>query len=143
MDAYQTVPRPRWQQCLRRVIAIGFIAAISSAITVGILIWANEKPLPALIADLQGSDADISRAFQQRLEQRFPAGTPETDLIREIAGQFPAEGFVPTWNWTPTVHTATYGRSTFPCREDWTVTWRIDEQHHISNAHGWYQRACL
>ena len=144
MDAYQTVPRPRWQQYLRwvitRAIMVVFIAAISSAITAGLI---SEKRLPALIADLQGTDADIEDAFQKRLEQRFPIGAPETDLIHALASEFPAEGFVPSWNWTPYMHAAEYSRSDLVCRRDWIVVWHIDQQHHLSDIRGMYERACL
>ncbi len=89
--------RPRWKRYLWRAIAVSLIAGTSSLLT-RLSIWTHElqRPLPSLIAGIDGAPDQVDRAFQQRLEATYPTGVSEQRLIADLLH----EGFQANWNWT-------------------------------------------
>lgn len=98
-------------------------------------------PPPPLGAELP-ADFETARAqFNQRVKERFPAGTSEQSLLEELRQQrfhvepasSPALG---------NTSYASYHAEGFPCARRWTLEWNA-EQGRITAIEGLYRAICL
>ena len=96
----------------------------------------NEPPLPALVRDLPKDAHAAEGVFRQRVARRFPKGTPEKAVARELA----AEGFLlggeqGAWR------SAALERGVFLCDIGWRVRWRA-ENGKVTETSASYGAAC-
>jgi len=118
------------------------IIAATTAIAillVGLQYWNGSRPkpdvLPALARDLPKDTKAADRVFQQRVAQRFPAGTPAAALETELKAQ--GFGIESSAGW----HTASLKRKLFPCEIIWRVRWRAAAGK-VSETDASYGTAC-
>lgn len=86
-------------------------------------LFSRWRRLPALARDLPSNVAQAEAAFDKRIKERFPAGTPENQLIAELKHQgFDrlASARDEEGDW----HDATFYRRRFPFTTLWSVRWR-------------------
>ena len=80
-------------------------------------------------------------AFTQRLNQRFPVGSEEQQLVTELRN----ERFTIKPSYDPSSHyqfSALYEVSDIVCRDEWTIQWAAD-QGKITAITGLNRRICL
>ncbi|WP_342250717.1 hypothetical protein [Sphingomonas sp. OTU376] len=110
-------PAWRWIRIAGGGLVLGLIGVV-----IGNLLFpgsgAGEAQAPALLRDLPGEYAKASPALTARLRARFPRGSDEAALIRELA----AQGFTVS----PPSHGADWRREGFPCIEIARVWWQAD-----------------
>lgn len=90
---------------------------------------------PKLIQNARLDAGDISAGFTQRLDGRFPSGTPEDRLVAGLR----ADGFAVD----RITHTAKRDWTRFPCANYLTVRWRIDASGGLTGIEGGYQYTCV
>ena len=86
----------------------------------------KREALPPIAADLPAETEAAGHVFQQRVQQRFPVGTPEGELISTLKSQ----GFV--------IHGATeagdFNNAILRrdadglCQTEWSVRWRASQR---------------
>ncbi|HUY68623.1 MAG TPA: hypothetical protein VMV79_04920 [Alphaproteobacteria bacterium] len=113
------------------MIEITFVTAV--------IIWAvnyfferKPPPLPQLVAGLSGDTTAQSAAFQQRVEDKFPVGTPAGDMTEELA----REGF----KLTDTA--AIFERRILKCEDHWEIDWQASHGD-VTWVNTSYYRSCL
>jgi hypothetical protein len=112
-----------------------YAAAALVVVIVGYQIWQWTRSPPIA----RGPSGD----FIERLRSKFPVGTPETELIRELQ----AEGFGPVVRegeirtirpGTPDRKYTTLSIWSFPCERAWWVLWRTDGNGRVTDVTGSY-----
>ncbi len=103
------------------------------------LLWSNKafKPKPELISDLPNNFAAAKIEFQKRAQQHFPLGTSEKELIRQLANQ----GFSPQWSYGDR-HIALFEEKSFPCKLQWTISWKVNRTGRIQDIQTKYVGIC-
>ena len=105
----------------------------------------HQQPLPELVAG-------PVEEFNNLVQQRFPLGTVETEIIKALS----KDGFQPSWSIVQSyvddgiiTYTKNYTdrafflRDTFPCRDEWIVSWNADDQGKITKIVGSHDQVCL
>jgi hypothetical protein len=119
-------------------------AFLTTAVVTWLLatIWyhmSNAPPLPALLQAVPIPKFPYdSKEFTQLLLKRFPLGSPEHDLIRELW----QEGFQPGPNWTMSKMQASFDSQGI-CRIQSNVDWTADNMGHLTSLRGDYEETCL
>ncbi len=135
-----TGERPQWRRWLRAFFLVSALCLVAAASSVLTLLWPEWfTRLPPLAAGLPWDYSDAERRFRQRVQQTFPVGSSERDLIRELERQ----GFHPGWSHAKLPASASLYRNAFPCRKGWEILWRVDEGGVIHEIQGFYRLACL
>jgi hypothetical protein len=120
----------RW---LVRLGAAVLVAAISVVSTV-IYIAAKPTPKGALTANLSGPWDTVSAEFDQRVKNRFPVGSMESEMGSELH----KEGFLRD-DWTSLVSSereATRREDNWVCRQAAHVYWRGHGDGHVTAIRG-------
>jgi len=98
---------------------------------------AGNGPLPPLADGLPAATTPPGHAFTDRLQARFPIGSPEHALIMELWSEgFDHPGQDGQRRW------ATLNRTSFPCPRSWTVTWSVDDNDRLAAITGNDIRSC-
>ena len=141
MVAYQRSARSRWSRRSRRLVLACLVSILIAFGGYAAFVWENDKPLPALLADLDGMDLQITQAFQRILQGNFPVGMPMQEFLPALLKALPGATYEvpkdPNESW---VH---YTRSGLARRTDWDVWWTVDRENRLSGIFGRYARACL
>lgn len=103
-------PAGRWIRIAGGGLVLGLIGVVA-----GNLLF-PEPQAPLLLRDLPGEYAKAGPALTARLRARFPKGSDEALLIRELA----AQGFTVT----PLSHSADWKRESVPCIEIARIWWQ-------------------
>ena len=92
--------------------------------------------LPPLVQDPNGDSAVRGEALSRRLRERFPVGSPEADLIRELW----LEGFAPTAEWRGPRRQVDFDTFREPgfniCRTTAIVSWEADATGRLTDVAG-------
>ena len=96
---------------------------------------------PPLIADLPSNISAARLEFDRRVRDRFPVGSRQADIERELIN----EGFVSSPRPTGSAYAQIYSldRSDLVCRRDWQVAWSADETQRVIAIEGAYYVTCL
>lgn len=126
----------RW---LARIAAVISLMTLTGCVI--LLMSLHSTPLPPLLNHL--SQHGGSQDFAERLDRRFPVGSPEADLMRELW----LEDFRPTTSLRSGLREAefdTLGRGNFDiCRTSATVMWSADDQGRLISVNGRAGWICL
>lgn len=76
MVAYQRSAQSSCSASSRRAVLVCLVAILIAFGGYAVFVWENDKPLPALLVDLDGTDLQITQAFQRILQGNFPVGMP-------------------------------------------------------------------
>ncbi len=106
--------RPAWRWAR---IVIGGLILGGIGVLAGNLLF-PEPEVPALLRNLPGDYAKAGPALTARLRVRFPKGSDEAALVRELA----AQGFTVS----PPAHGADWRREAFPCVDIARIWWRAE-----------------
>jgi hypothetical protein len=118
--------RRRWPRRVSYVAVVLIVAVLSS---VGTTLWHEysrlfrPSPPPPLAQGLSRTFTEASAQFDQRIRERFPMDSLETELIGELRGQ----GFKAEWTQTGQPRQAAFTQSGFPCVVAWVVSWNANE----------------
>jgi hypothetical protein len=110
----------------------------------GVRFWrfGGAAPLPALLQGLTDAhDAASQKAFVERLRKRFPLGSSEAELMRELRD----EGFLPKKDGRPSPREASYDRAAGLqdiCRRGGIVRWSADEAGKLTDISGGFYVYC-
>ena len=127
------------------IVAFLAITALSSSTTWIALRLSdiNRRPDAALLRGLNPSGwQQPTPAFEARVRQRFPPGTPEAAIFRELNRQ----GFHALWPHAlqPGEHGAYLSWGGLPCRHAAELRWRPDAQGRVNTIQAWIrQTSCL
>jgi hypothetical protein len=89
-------------------------------------LFATRRRLPELAAGLPSNFDEAKEAFDARVKSRFPRGSTESELIREVE----AQGFKlssPFYSETGEWHAATLYRRRLALTTIWSLRWRSVE----------------
>ncbi len=131
----------RW--VLGVVSAILFTAIISSVGTAVFFIWQPRPDVP-LTTKLGGNWEAINREFDSRVRARFPVGSAEVEMARELQ----REGFTRD-DWSFVVAQGAEAKATrredrIVCRQAANVYWRANPQGRLTSIRGVYRvERCL
>jgi hypothetical protein len=114
------------------------IVIIVLVVAGGGLFWfLNQDQLPELLTNMPIETDQLSSAFNQRIVTRFPVGSPETNLVKELQ----KDGFaIKTFDGDSHIATYTHYGNFFvdPFRRDASVTWKTDSHGSINAISGTY-----
>ena len=102
--------------------------------------WNKPVSLPPLLQGIKGDPLprrDAPGEFEHRLGERFPVGSSEAALVRELL----AEGFTLSTAVGAATKTATFqrmGNLSDLARRDAYVSWTVDEQGKLASIAGQY-----
>jgi hypothetical protein len=112
--------------------------------------WNKPVPLPPLLQGIKRDPlprTDVPGEFERRLKERFPVGSSEAALVRELL----AEGFKPNTAVGVATKTATFQRMSLSlscggrgggycdlARRDAYVSWTVDEEGKLASITGHY-----
>jgi hypothetical protein len=101
-------------------------------------VWRIEdKPL---LADTSAAtEEQMRQRFRSRLQARFPLGSQESELIRELWN----EGFKPSGTWTVDSRSATIVAVNIACRGGWSVDWSTNASGALTALDGSFGAGCL
>ncbi len=112
---------------MRRETTIATITVIAIAL-VAFQFWNAQRPasdappLPPLVRDLPKDVKLAERAFDGRVRSRFPTGTPDVVVVKELLAEgFRVEKGGGGWR------SATLKRTIYPCDVVWLVRWRVGD----------------
>lgn len=126
---------------LQLAIILGFSALVFLAFAFGLrLVWFGaEAPLPVLLQNLPDSKTETDQEFfRERLDQAFPAGLAESDLLAALA----AQGFKRA---SPSERVATYDRRAGlndKCQRSGNLRWSVDAAGRVAKLTGGYYQHC-
>jgi hypothetical protein len=117
------------------------LVASSVAIAAGTLCLDACSATPPLASDLPANIAEAGREFDHRIQQRFPIGSSEADLIRELSRQ----GFAPSVHRgdSPATHVYSFDKGSFPCDLVWNIIWKADGAGSVTTINGVHYASCL
>jgi hypothetical protein len=139
------IPQPRQFRPIRlfwRAVSFALVGLVASCST---LLWtldSNRMPEPAFLNGLPMAINPAEQPFTQRLIDRFPLGSNESDLIRELW----LEGFRPVTDLKATRREASYETPLHQfnvCRTFGTVFWSADDAGRLSALTGRKLDVCL
>jgi hypothetical protein len=127
------------------------LVLLCGAITVSLLAIAGTSigesfkpqfvPVP-LTTGLHGKWTDISAEFNRRIKLRFPIGSSDEDMAKELQ----REEFY-RYDWTTSVtdqHVARREEDDLVCHKAAYVYWRVDDKHQLTSVEGEYrEEGCL
>jgi hypothetical protein len=123
---------------IRRAIwPVAALLLMAAAFGVGRL-GAGARSLPAIVATLPGDEAQFSRAFDERMRDRFPVGSSEDALVDYLAG----ERFAPEWRRRDGANAAAFVWSGLLCAKIVRVSWRADAAGRLTEVSGAYESHC-
>ena len=123
---------------IRRAIwPVAALLLMAAAFGVGRL-GAGARSLPAIVATLPGDEAQFSRAFDERMRDRFPVGSSEDALVDYLAG----ERFAPEWRRRDGANAAAFVWSGLLCAKIVRVSWRADATGRLTEVNGAYESRC-
>lgn len=130
---------------MRRVLVISSHLLVALLASCGTVIWADSRPiaLPPLLQGIPLSlrmTEGVSPEFTQRLNKRFPPGSPETSLIRELW----LSGFRPDTDLGASQRGASVtflGDHSYICRRDAYVSWSADSGR-LTSISGTFVQTC-
>jgi hypothetical protein len=129
---------------IRRLAAL---AGVGLAAIVGTYIYMRSSQFPAmppLLRNLPGNSLDphSQEMFSQKVRDRFPVGSFEADLIRELW----LEGFLPQTDLRAPKRIARFDRFGDIihdiCRRDGAVYWSADDTGHLTAVSGEFHVHC-
>jgi hypothetical protein len=126
---------------MRRRLLTAFAAvALPASCATRVWLWgtATPAPLPNLVAGLRNPLQVGGNDFEKRLHERFPIGSPEFDLIRELW----VEGFSPATG-PQSTRTALWSGDSMVCELNARVNWAADDSGHLITLSGNYYETCL
>ena len=130
---------------LRRLGGMVIVGSVASCGTYIFVLDSNRAPPPPLILDLPpavgSNDLFSHKSLTDRLTQRFPPGSPETELIRELW----SEGFRPTTHWSPSERGAAFEpdpRQFNICAPATSITWSTDGSGRLTGVSGGIDPRC-
>jgi hypothetical protein len=138
--------RHRLLRATRRFAAFGFVGLVASCGTYVYLLNRDPAPLPPLLRDLPpvtagGDDLFHRHALTARLNERFPPGSAEAELVQELW----LEGFRPVTPRSAAERSAAYEpdphRFTI-CVPAGYVTWSTDEAGRLTALYGILDPRC-
>ncbi|WP_147306358.1 hypothetical protein [Methylovirgula sp. 4M-Z18] len=101
-------------------------------------VWSIEgKPL--LADSTGGTEEQMRQRFRSRLQTRFPLGSQESELIRELWN----EGFKPSGTWTVDRRSATIVAQNVVCTGGWSVDWSANAVGVLTAVDGSFGSSCL
>jgi hypothetical protein len=129
------ITRPVWKSRVRRFVAFALVAVVASCGTQA-WSWLSKRtpPLPLIAQGLPGGNLSRARgdALTQQLYDRFPVGSPEFDLVRELW----LEGFQPRTDLPTPQRGARFEFSAGMCDYRLDVDWSVDGSGHLSKISG-------
>lgn len=131
------LPKPR-KAAVAYVLGALVLAALAASFGARFWWFAGAPATPALLADLQDSrKSDSQKAFIARLEQRFPAGSSEADMVDALR----KEGFQLRAQRREASYDRAAGLNDI-CRRGGNVRWTADEAGRIVTVTGGYYVYC-
>jgi hypothetical protein len=125
----------------RRLLTIAlsaFAGALMLPVSAVVKAWATSAPLPTLLQGVK-SDSFPFRGkpgeFDQRIKERFPVGSSEAALVRELW----VEGFYPVTPLdaaTRQAHFERLGNLSDLARRDASVSWTADDKGRLMSIEG-------
>jgi hypothetical protein len=97
------------------------------------------RSLPEIATTLPGDEAQFSREFDERIRDRFPAGSSEDVLVDYLA----SEHFAPEWRRRDGANAAAFVWSGLVCTKTVRVVWRAGATGVLAAVNGAYQSHCL
>jgi hypothetical protein len=82
------------------------------------------------------SEAKIQ--FNNIVQEKFPIGLSEMELIRELGRQ----GFIPGWPYE-NEKSAVFVTSNIACNSVWSIIWKVDKHGNVTEINGRYIAGCL
>ncbi|HXY57810.1 MAG TPA: hypothetical protein VEH76_04435 [Methylocystis sp.] len=123
------------------VIGLVFASVASCATWLGAKLVSFE--IPALLRNLPLLPGTGGQLFSDRLRERFPVGSPETDLIYELW----REGFQLKGGFDAPERVAEYDtlgkRGFVACRISGSISWAVDDHDRLTSVTGRYWAVCL
>ncbi|CAX25041.1 protein of unknown function [Methylorubrum extorquens DM4] len=125
------------------LLGAGFTILVILALFGGpwLALWHASKPSPAsrpLLAEgLPPSFQEADQAFSARILSKFPAGSPEADLIQALD----AQGF--QRRDIGKVRSSSFVQQALPCKLMWDVDWSANEGGEITHIEARYHGVCL
>lgn len=96
----------------------------------------NERhEVPPLAKDLPRNFEEADSIFKERIQSRFPVGTPERDVVETLVSQ----GF----SIAPKRNMASFEEPSTVCRLVWRVFWKADADHNLVEINAVYGGLCL
>jgi hypothetical protein len=94
---------------------------------------------PPLIKNLPSDIPAASQLFDQRIRERFPDGSPATEIVRELG----REGFTPRYGDSPPIRVFHLEKSDlFVCDLEWIVSWATDARGRSQEITGTFDATC-
>ena len=115
----------------RKKIIISTIMLIIISIA-GYKTWRHYS-VPEIGRNLPSSFEIAELEFKKRIENTFPVGTAESEIVERLGEQ----GFQIKKSY------ASYEQSGFPCTKVWRVLWKTDETGNIISTNAVYGGICL
>jgi hypothetical protein len=114
---------------------------VLSSVATAAVIWLNACwAMPPLTSNLPTDIAEAAREFDRRVQARFPAGSLETDVVRELSSQ----GFVRSADRgdSSSSHVYSFEKGNFPCNFVWNIVWKTDGAGLVTMVNGIYFASC-
>ena len=117
------------------------VVASIAFIIIGLLSGCNAKPVPPLVEGLSFTGNGDQPEFTQRLQDRFPLGSPEVEMVHELR----LEGFQRGTALRAPKRVATFtliGSFSNISRRDWAVVWSANDAGRLTSISGSYAVSC-
>lgn len=112
------------------------MATLAGVVSIAQTTPPNERhELPELAKGLPQNFEEADTVFKARIQNRFPAGTPERDVLETLTSQ----GF----SIAPEGNMASFEDPDTVCRLVWRVFWKADANHNLSGISALYGGICL
>lgn len=119
----------------------GLIVGTSAMTAIVMFLWILRAdgafdPPPKLVKAAGSGNVDlIDASFNRAVQARFPVGSSESDLIRELV----AQGFEPGWGG----RNAIYKGTPVVCADEYAVVWDVDGADRLAKVSGNFRAICL
>ena len=118
-------------------VPLGAILALACGLAY-VLYDLSPAPMPPLLADLHGIPEEVPRELTRRLAARFPIGSSEADLERELG----REGFGKAAGANPARQHAYFESKAWLCLVNSEVSWSADDTGRLTWITGNYKLSC-
>lgn len=140
----QPAPEPSrpWRTGAKIATAIAGSSVVTAIVMFVAVLRADGAfaPFPPLVASATSENmTTIDARFDRVVRERFPIGSLESQLIRDLV----AQDFKPGWGWGQDGRSATYKDFAVICANEYTVRWRADATSRLTQVSGEFRAICL